>query len=86
MSSETHCNKMCRNTGGGIEKAHIDYIRADSNDMLGQFDSNWLPTLALALTGFTGLAFCQQPEVTGREGRDEYHIRLHSSISYTVAD
>lgn len=51
-------------------------MRTDFNVMLGQFNPNWLPTLAWALRGFTGLAFCQQSEVKGREGRDGYYIRL----------
>lgn len=50
--------------------------RTDSSIMLGQFESNWLPTLAWALTGFTGLAFCQQLEVKGREGRDGHYTEL----------
>lgn len=44
--------------------------------MLGQFNPNQLPTLAWALTGFTGLAFCQQSEVKGREGRDGHYTGL----------
>lgn len=48
--------------------------------MLGQFDPNWLPTLARALTGFTGLAFCQQSEVKCRQGRDEYYTELRGKV------
>lgn len=51
-------------------------IRSDSSIMLGHFESNWLPTLAWALTCFTGLAFCQRLEVKGREGRDGHYTEL----------
>lgn len=39
--------------------------------MLDHFKFSWLPTLAWNLTGFTGLAFCQQSKVNvEKEGKD----------------
>lgn len=62
------------------EKADLDCIRTDSNVMLDQFDPNQLPTLAWDLIGFTGLAFCQQSEVKGREGRDKYYVMFQGKV------
>lgn len=50
------------------KKGKKPYMRTDSSVMLDQFIPNWSPTLEWALTGFTGLAFCQRSEVKSREG------------------
>lgn len=47
--------------------------------MLGQFNSNWLPTLAWALTGFL-----QRSQVKGREGRDGHYTGLRGSYAYST--
>lgn len=48
-------------------------VRTDCSVMLNWFNPNQLPTLAWALIGFIGLAFCQQSEVRGREARNEFY-------------
>lgn len=57
-------------------KTEKQCVKAHSNVMLNQFNPNQLPTLAWALIGFTGLAFCQQSEVRSTEGRNEYYTWL----------
>lgn len=61
-------------------------IRRDSNVMLGQFNPNQLPTLAWALIGFTGLAFCQRSKVEkgGTDITQGYRVRRYAYSTHRL--